>query len=613
MQNRHIFNIFLCVIVSVIPQIILSQTTNSISKKDSLKVYKKIKKAAYKYRLTRMAYDAVFVNPEPQEYPIEPATRKTKNVNPYIKYEKKTIRNIDVRVYDPFGNSVTDTIPKKINGIQRVGNKTHFKTQKWIIINRLLFKENDTLNPLALSESERILRGAIFISDAKIFITSTKNKDSVDINVVVVDRYSINIPVFVSDVSANVRFQNRNLLGLGQQFEQYVGFRRPNILEYNGSYNIANIDNTFITAQAGYQTSLLSTGTYLLFDRPFYSPLTSYAWGLNVYYNWTYFNYKSAIDSSDLKERMQSFGYDAYYGRTIKLSDSKTIFNQSTNIILSARHFQNRFTVRPNQIIDPDKTMFHTYATLGNVGFAVQQYYKDKFIYRFGANEDVPEGLIVQFTYGGLKKEFQRIRYYSGFEIARAKHFKNFGYISATFSSGIFFNKSVNNDLTTNFKLYYFSDLKRRGRWLFRQFFNYDYVYGLNKWANETITLSSGELYGFENQLLIGNTKMIFNSETVAYAPYNIIGFRIAPIFLAGFGIIGDKQNKLVKSNLYQGYSVGVMVRNENLLSSTFQISVGFYPFLPDGRNYVFKYNPVTSFTLRVRAFSVNRPEFVGY
>jgi hypothetical protein len=49
------------------------------------------------------------------------------------------------------------------------------------------------------------------------------------------------------------------------------------------------------------------------------------------------------------------------------------------------------------------------------------------------------------------------------------------------------------------------------------------------------------------------------------------------------------------------------------LVSSTFQISFGMYPFLPNGDNNVFLFNPVTSFTLRVRGFSIGRPEFISY
>jgi hypothetical protein len=106
---------------------------------------------------------------------------------------------------------------------------------------------------------------------------------------------------------------------------------------------------------------------------------------------------------------------------------------------------------------------------------------------------------------------------------------------------------------------------------------------------------------------------MIINSETVAYAPYELIGFRFASVISAGFGIIGSKKTKIEKSPLYQAYSLGIMIRNEHLVSSTFQISVGLYPFLPDGTNNAFLFNPLTSFTLRVRTFSMGRPEFISY
>ena len=153
----------------------------------------------------------------------------------------------------------------------------------------------------------------------------------------------------------------------------------------------------------------------------------------------------------------------------------------------------------------------------------------------------------------------------------------------------------------------------KKNRWLFRQFFNYNFIVLENKFSGETLTLNSDELYGFNHQTLIGTTKMLFNSETVAYAPYNILGFKFAPVFQIGMGMIGDHQISILNSRLYQGYTFGIMIRNENLLNSTFVFSVGMYPFFPDNGNYKFIYNPVTSFTLRVRPFIVSMPQFVTY
>lgn len=566
-----------------------------------------------KNRFTKMLYEATFIDPQPQQEPVAPTSKvEVKQVNPYIQYQGATIRNIVIVVHDPFGHSVNDTLYRRVNYSQRVGNIAHIKSRRWIINNRLLFKKNDTINPLVLSETERLLRTVVYVNDAKISIQETRSKDSVDVKVVVLDKWAISVPVLITDVSGNIRFRNQNFLGLGQQCEQYVGFKRPDVFDFNGYYGIDNIDNTYISARLGYQATATGTNVGLSFNRGFFSPLTPWAGGLALDNRWSYFAYTDAVDSTPKKILTDVFSYDVWVGRAFKLSEKKTFFNQSTNIITAWRFYKSNYINPPSREIDPNRALYNTSAFIGNVGFAVQQYYKDKFIYRFGANEDVPEGTIIQYIYGGIKKQYDKIRYYSGVELAKAKHF-TFGYMSATFSYGVFFNKAVSNDITANFNVYYFSNLHRAGKWFFRQFLYYNTVYGANKLFNETITLSGNELYGFSPGTLSGNTKMVLNSETVAYAPYNVIGFRFAPVLLVGMGMLGSPQQPLRESVLFQGYSLGIMLRNENLVSSTFQFSCGYYPFLPDGKNSVWTYNPVTSFTLRVRGFAVSRPEFVAY
>ncbi|MEO6301949.1 MAG: hypothetical protein ABIP51_02135 [Bacteroidia bacterium] len=583
-----------------------------VTTKDSLIVYKKLKHFAYKHKLTTKIYDAVFVDPEPKEYAKQPDSKEKKNVNPYLKYQDRIIREINITVYDPFGHVIIDTMPRHMNSLQRAGNNLHFRTRHWIVNNKLLFQKNDSVDALKISESERLLRQAVFVNDARIFITKTGNKDSVDLNVIVLDKWPITVPITITDISGNIKFRNQNLFGLGQQFEQFAGFRKPDLYEFSGFYNISNIDNTYISSQLSYRKDINGTDVILSFDRGFFSPLTKWAGGINVANYQRYFDYSDSLDGTPLKANVDILSYDIWAGRSFKLSNEKSMFNQSTNIITGLRYYNSTFMERPSFAIDKGLGNQNSSAIIGNVGLAIQQYYKEKYVYRFGATEDVPEGLIVQFIYGGYKKEFKPLRYYTGFEIARAKHFK-FGYLSATFSEGIFFNKNVPNDITTNFKMYYFSDLKRSGRWFFRQFFYYNLVHGENKISGERLTISPEELYGFTGISVSGNTKMTLNSETVAYMPYNIIGFRLAPILMVGTGVLGDPNNQIQQSRLYQSYSLGMLFRNENLLSSTFQLSVGFYPFLPEGKNNVFIYNPVTSFTLRVRAFAVSKPDFVSY
>lgn len=580
--------------------------------KDSLRLYKKLKKAAARNKYSSMAYDAIFVTPKPKEYPKNPASKEDKNVNPYLKYSGRIIRAIHIFVYDPFGHSVTDTVPQNINKIQKLGNDIHIKTRKFIVINKLLFKPNAKVEALKISESERILREAAFANDVRIFITETRSRDSVDVTVIVHDKWPIAIPITVTDISGNIKFRNQNLFGLGQQFQQYAGYSRPtNAFDYSGYYNIANIDNTFISANASYETNVDGTRAGLSFDRPFYSPLARWAGGATISKGWMYYGYFDTGEEVSKRVGLDNLYTDVWLGRNIKLSKDTSLRNQSTNLVLGGRYYQNRYQARPSLSVDQGLQEYS--AVVGNIGFSVQQFYKDRYIYRFGANEDVPEGLIVQFIYGGLKRELSKLRYYTGIELGRAKRLR-FGYLSSTLAYGVFFNRQVPNDVTATFKTAYFSNLLRSGRWYFRQFLNYSLVHGENKVGEETITVNSDELYGFSpGNTLTGKTKMVMNSETVAYMPYNLAGFRLAPVLLAGVAMLGDPQHPMIQSRLYQGYSLGIMFRNENLLNSTFQFTFGMYPFFPDGKNYVFKYNPIGTFTLRVRGFYSPKPEFVSY
>ena len=590
-----------------------SQKKDSTKTNDSHRFYKKIKNVALKYEFTTWIYRAVFVNPKSIEYPTTPTNKKEKQINPYLKFENKIIKRVLITVFDPFGHTINDTIAGKLDKVKTASNKLHIKTRQWVVKNRLLFKQNDLVNPLKISETERLLRKAIFVNDAKIFISKTNSKDSVDINVIVIDKWAVFVPADISSSSSgNATFVDDNLFGWGQQFKQYIGYSRPDVLNYKGLYNIENISNNYIASKINYEINKEFKQVNLNIEKPFYSPLVKHAWSANFNNLWSRPLFSDTIDNIPRKVNLANLSYDLWFGKTMKLGNDSTIFNQSTNILVGARHYKNIFLDRPSFNIDTQKVNSANSVVLANVGFALQQYYKDKYIYRFGATEDVPEGLIVQLILGGIKPEFNQFRYYMGAEVARAKHFK-FGYLTSTISVGTFFNNTIKKDFTSNFKLYYFSNLFKNGKWAFRQFLNYSWVYGTNKVNKEYIILNNNELYGFQNQSLKGNSKMILNSETVAYMPYNIIGFKFAPVLQVGLGIIGDANNNLNKSRLYQGYTIGVMLRNENLLNSTFQFSIGMYPFFPDGDNYQIRYNPVSSFTLRVRTFSVSRPEFVSY
>ncbi len=587
--------------------------------RDTLRLYKKIKKIAYKTRPTKLLYHAIFVDVAPLKYEEKPLSDQQKAEDPNAKYAGKYIRRIVVQVYDPFGYSVNDTTRKITNPFQKMGNRYHITTRHRIIENLLLFKADDPVDMLKFTESERILRETRYINDARIYIIGTSDtSDLVDVKVVVHDRWTLDAPVSGGITGGHVTLRDRNLLGSGQVYEQYIGYTIPDkFYDFRGRYDISNIKRSFISSAIFYATNPDATMVGVSFDRPFFSPLAMWAGGVSSSKVWDTYKYTDSVEGAPALERrlpLSSINYDAWVAMSYKPGTGKRKNRRISGIILALRYAGTEYQTKPSYLIDTNKLHYNYSLVLGSVGYSLSKFYKDQYIFRFGANEDVPEGLVVQFLYGVIKREDIGWRYYNGFVLARGKHFDNFGYISAKATYGTFYNKDVANDATLNLNLMYFSNLhKNHANWYYRQFIYYKYVYGINKQSYDKITLQPSELYGFNNGTILGSSKMLLNLESVFYAPYNLIGFKVAPVVLLGFGMLEAAHYKLLAGQVYQAYAVGLLLRNENLLTSSFEISYGLYPNLPDGNKHFYKFNPAISFKVKIDVFEIAKPETVVY
>ncbi len=585
-----------------------------IDKNDTLKFYKNIKKVAYKHKFTKFVFHAIFVDPAPLKYDKKPLSDKQKSDDPNLKFSGSIIRSIEVIVLDPFGYSANDTSRIFVNPLQNAANKTHIKTNRWVVKNRLLFKKNESVELLKITESERLLRQARYINDARIFLTNRDEKtDSVDILVIVHDKWTIDPSISAGSTGGTIRLRDKNLLGMGHTFEQKIGYNTSTGYSLSGNYNFSNIRNTYIASDFFYYNSKITTELGVSLERSFYSPLTKYAGGLLFMKTWGTFNLYDSIKAANTTYNLDFINSDIWVAKSYRPTKGKSITSRSTNIIGALRYANKWYQAKPDYSIDTAKTNFNSSLYLGSLGYSLRKYYKDQFIYRFGANEDVPEGLMIQMVYGYLNKSTEVSRKYSGIEVSQGKHYPKIGYLSGTISYGTFYKSGEKNNSTFNTGFYYFSDLSLQRKWYVRQFVSGKFTNGFNKPITERITLNAREMFGFNAGTLTGTGKLILNFETVAYAPYNIIGFKFAPVAFIGLGMLQTEATKLFESKIYQSYSIGLLVRNESLLNSSFEITFGAFPNQPGFNKAVYKLNPVTSFTLKVRTFEISKPSPVGY
>lgn len=583
--------------------------------RDTLAVYKKIKKIAYKHKATKLLYHAIFVDPAPRAYEKKPLSTQQQRADPNLEFKGKIIRNVDIEVLDPFGYSVNDTTWQAAdNSLQKAGNKYHVTTRKKIIRNLLLFKPNESLDVIKISESERLVRGIGYVADARIYIQKVgpANSDSVDVKVVVQDKWSFDVPIQGGLKGGSITLRDRNIVGSGQRAEQLISYKTNGDYQLTGSHTIANISNTFISSNVGYTKTKDVVQVGVSFSRPFYSGLAKWAGGAAAGQTWATYKYADAIENTEKSSALNYYNSDFWVARHINIKTGKNVNRRLSNVVAAVRYAETRYELRPSFEIDTNKVNTNTSLYLGSVGFSLSKFYKDQYIFRFGANEDIPEGLIVQFLYGVFYKEQSTATYYAGVDVSRGKHVNKIGYFSVSATYGSYFTKTTNSS-TLNLGFTYFTDLLKSKRWYFRQFVYWKYINGFNKSPLERITLRPDELYGFRNGSMLGTSKMLLNLEGVIYTPYNIIGFRFAPLVLIGFGALTNADSKMFAGPIYPSYALGMLFRNENLLTSSFQLSFGFYPNNPDGTGQYTRFNPVTSFSVKFRSFAVSKPDVVSY
>jgi len=101
--------------------------------------------------------------------------------------------------------------------------------------------------------------------------------------------------------------------------------------------------------------------------------------------------------------------------------------------------------------------------------------------------------------------------------------------------------------------------------------------------------------------------------QTQSYAPWNFIGFHFGPFLVYSVGMLGDAFSGFKNRRMYSQIGFGVLIKNDNLVFNTFQISISFYPLIPGNGQNIFKMNSFTTTDFGFRDFEIGKPVPVMY
>jgi len=542
--------------------------------------YDSLKIKSARNPITKELYE-ILITRDPSDT-ITETELTAKSEDRYKPYKDRKIRNIIIKRLEPFGTSVLDTSMETESWVGKAANDIHIITFEKAIKGNLIVRKGEKLNPYLLAENERILRTLPYIYDAKIYVKKAKG-DSVDLFVVTRDLFSIGISPDIGSRAGSMELYDLNFWGFGNELSNTMFYDKDSSQHYGyrGEYKFNNIRQTFINAGVFYQSMYDAEKIGMYAERSFVTTKTKYAGGLAFSHSNELI--KQNIQNQNLYNQPLKYNNtDVWLGRSFSLSKEQKKMN-SLRFIFSARYYKTHFTERPMVAPDTNNIYHQSDLFLAKIALSKRNYLKGNLIYAFGNTEDIPCGYLLEFTTGTEKREFSNRSYY-GWQFSAGNVINNFGYLYAQIGFGGYKNGMKLEQSTLRFSLNSFSNLYFHKKYKFRNFFNFNYVLGINRFDGEHISLDE-TVREMQSPLVQGTQKLSAKLETVAFTPANFYGFKLALYGFWNVGILGSNQHFIFTEKYFLGVGAGLRIRNDNLVFQTFQLNIAYYPMLPNGKS----------------------------
>jgi hypothetical protein len=596
MQGHKI--IFFTILFTVRVVSSVAQDDSTTSKVDSFLIHQK-------GLLGKLARNIMANNPASEDAPV-------RNDLLFNRFKGKAIRNITIKRLD-FGTPITDTSQSFQSTLTKWANDVHHKTREEVITNNLFFKKGDTLVPHLFADNERHLRDLPYLHDASIKVLPA-GRDSVDVLVLTKDVLSLGGSFRMHSTDrVSLTLSEDNFAGTGHEFlvRGFFDNERDPKFGYGAEYTGRNIKGSFIDWYGGFLTfnKNFTTGLndedmiYAGFVRPLVHPYMTFTYSASAAWHNTHGVYN--LDSLyELDHKYNYFNYDAWIGWNIgalKLSTERSKDNRLRTLI-GLRYFQQHFTETPLKYQGYYSYKFaNLQAVLASITIFRQDFYKARYVYGLGRNEDVPEGADISLTAGWTEKAKVK-RPYIGIDFERYYFTGRESYFDYTLKAGGFLRNNGMEDINLLAKMDYFSRLLRLGKWKQRNFISAAIAHQWNRTLNEPLFLQTD--FGLRewkmDTLLAGNTRITLKVEPVFFPPWNLANFRFAPFVFGNVCVFTPTEQEFSQSEWFNSIGGGVKTRNESLIFGTMELRVYYFPqrnFFGDywrlefNTNIRFKYN----------------------
>ena len=555
---------------------------------------------------------------------IDRAYQLKRNEEVFKPYEGFIIRNVIIDRL-PFGISIGDTSRRFMNALTSLANDLHHLTKVRVIKKNLFFKKGEPLKPYLMADNERYLRQLLYLQDADFFVNRTApGSDSVDIIVEVKDVFSLGGAINSLGLKqSNIEFREDNFAGTGNAGVVYALYddARKNNFALGGEYNSRNIGGSFIDGKIGYQSFYPAifgpkedNNYYVNLMKPLVNRYMQWTYELDASYHSTTNLYSSdSIYFSNTHYRY--YNVEAWAGYNINAKDFTTQEeSQKLRKLVGLRIIDKKFLSLPEKYESKYNWQYSDLrGTLATLTFYRQNFYKTQYIYGFGRNEDIPEGLLLNLTAGYTVKQNQS-RSFIGFNFQQYQFNKRKNYLSYSVRAEGFLNHKTIEDINLLGSLFYFDHLKKIGTsWKQRFFLNFDLAQQVNTVLNEPLFANSqfgmpeygNEFVGIDR--VGGTLRATAKAESEFFSPWSLVSFRVAPFVFSNVSVFSPY---LSTTKVLTSAGGGIRTRNESFVFGTIELK-GYYFPQKNFYNESFRFSLSTNLIFKYNTQFVKKPDFI--
>lgn len=571
--------------------------------------YNKVRSATHRNFFSRQLYPLLFKRPPSTIFPEKVAENESL---PFLKDKGKVIKSIRIKKIAVFGSTVFDTTTVSDYWIDKTLNNIHFPTLDRVIKSYIQIQEGDRVNPILISDNERIIRQSAIFEDARFIIDSIPGTDSVNVVLIVRDVFPIGFDVKVkSGNRSSFRLFNRNILGFGHQLEQSFELDTRNskfLYLSEGAYKIRNINRSFTDALLLWQNKpgLKRLGIGII--KPFITPETKFGGGATIQATRSFL----IPGITDASSRIEYSVYDFWSGYSTIINRFKSPSAERSFFAITGRYYNINYSKAPALIVQTEIPAITLNRYIVAVSLIKSGYFRDNMIYSFGRTEDIPTGHFAQLV-AGYETSILSSRYYSGFKLMSGKQLNKGGFIYSWLEGGGYWSKKSLSDGIVGMGAEYISTLYRAGSFRMRSFGSFSYKTGFNRESVGVLKLSNTDYSEtFRAFRVADHQRLRARAETVVFTPYYLLGFRFAAYSFVEAAMLSPAREYIFSKNLYPAIGIGLRIRNENLAFSTFQLSfIWFGRSDVNGRNLLFEFTDIPQVDLN--RFNIGEPEFANY